>query len=224
MKQITKTSPRVWGASLGYSTSRSSSPDSSNGPDPEYRFAEQQRRRCDQLHRFPPDRFLGRLLILTPRRCVSYHRHAAVLRAVQACKQEHHPPRRLLQHRSDDDAGCHGIFLLVPLSFLGGEHYLTAFTPDQSHAFAIVAMKLYNLCYIVALAFFGCYDLLIGYLAFKSTFIPRLIGVLMIITGLGWLTFFIPPIAAKLLPYNASSQACSRRRDDPLAPRDGREL
>ena len=95
------------------------------------------------------------------------------------------------------------IFLLMPLVLLGGEHYLTAFTPDQLHAFAIVAMKLYHLCYIVALAFFGCYDLLIGYLAFKSTFIPRLIGVLMIITGLGWLTFFIPPIAANLLPYNA---------------------
>jgi len=33
--------------------------------------------------------------------------------------------------------------------------------------------------------------------------LPRLIGVLMVITGLGWLTFFIPPIAAYLLPYNA---------------------
>jgi hypothetical protein len=95
-----------------------------------------------------------------------------------------------------------GIFLLTPL-LLGGEHSLTAFTPDQVHALALVAMKLYHLCYIIALAFFGCYDLLIGYLAFKSTFIPRPIGVLMIITGLGWLTFFIPPIAAFLLPYNA---------------------
>jgi hypothetical protein len=95
------------------------------------------------------------------------------------------------------------IFLLTPLILLGGEHYLTAFTPDQLHALAIVAMKLYHLCYIIALAFFGCYDLLIGYLAFKSTFLPRPIGVLMVITGLGWLTFFIPPVAAYLLPYNA---------------------
>jgi len=94
------------------------------------------------------------------------------------------------------------IFLLTPLVLLGGEHYLTAFTPDQLQALAIVAMKLYHLCYIIALAFFGCYDLLIGYLAFKSTFLPRPIGVLMVITGLGWLTFFIPPIAAYLLPYN----------------------
>jgi len=95
------------------------------------------------------------------------------------------------------------IFLLTPLILLGGGHDLTAFTPDQLHALALVAMKLYHLCYIIALALFGCYDLLIGYLAFKSTFLPRPIGVLMGITGLGWLTFFIPPIAAYLLPYNA---------------------
>jgi hypothetical protein len=72
---------------------------------------------------------------------------------------------------------------------------LTAFTPDQLRALAIVAMKLYHLIYTIALAFFGCYDLLIGYLTLKSTFIPRPIGVLMGIAGLGWLTFFIPPIA-----------------------------
>jgi len=79
---------------------------------------------------------------------------------------------------------------------------LTALTPDQLHALALVAIKLYNPIYAIALAFFGCYDLLIGYLTFKSTFLPRPIGVLMGIAGLGWLTFFIPPIAAYLLPYN----------------------
>lgn len=96
-----------------------------------------------------------------------------------------------------------GIFLLTPIILLGGEHSLTAFTPEQLHALALVAMQLYHRCYTIALALFGCYDLLLGYLAYKSTFLPRPIGVLMIITGLGWLTFFIPPIAASLLPYSA---------------------
>ena len=94
------------------------------------------------------------------------------------------------------------ITLLVPLVLLTGQHSLTAFTPDQVHALALAALQLYNPIYYIALAFFGCYDLLIGYLAFKSTFIPRPIGVLMGIAGLGWLTFFIPPVAAYLLPYN----------------------
>ena len=94
------------------------------------------------------------------------------------------------------------ISLLMPLVLLGGAHSLTAFTPDQVHALALAALQLYNPIYYIALAFFVCYDLLIGYLAFKSTFIPRPIGVLIGIAGLGWLTFFIPPIAAFLLPYN----------------------
>src|SRR5947209_5703153 len=83
------------------------------------------------------------------------------------------------------------IFLLTPLILLGGEHYLTAFTPDQLYALALVAMKLYHLCYIIALALFGCYDLLIGYLAFNSTFLPRPLGVLLDITTLLWITLDI---------------------------------
>jgi hypothetical protein len=97
------------------------------------------------------------------------------------------------------------ITLLAPLVLLGGAHSLTALTPDQVHALALAAMQLYNPIYYIALAFFGCYDLLIGYLAFKSTFLPRPIGVLMGIAGLGWLTFFIPPMATHLLPYNLAA-------------------
>ena len=52
------------------------------------------------------------------------------------------------------------------------------------------------------LGFFGFYCLLIGYLIFKSTFLPRILGVLMALGGLGWLTFFSPTLATSLYPYN----------------------
>lgn len=52
------------------------------------------------------------------------------------------------------------------------------------------------------LVFFGCYCLLIGYLIFKSTFLPRFLGVLMAIGGLGWLTFVSSDLANYLSPYN----------------------
>jgi uncharacterized protein DUF4386 len=52
------------------------------------------------------------------------------------------------------------------------------------------------------LAFFGCYCILIGYLIYVSRVVPRVIGILMIIGGLSWLTFAWPPLARALSPYN----------------------
>jgi hypothetical protein len=51
----------------------------------------------------------------------------------------------------------------------------------------------------------GCSCLLIGYLIFRSTFMPRFLGALMAIGGLGWLTFLSPPLASRLSPYNLGS-------------------
>jgi hypothetical protein len=55
---------------------------------------------------------------------------------------------------------------------------------------------------INALVFFGFYCLLIGYLIFRSTFLPQIIGVLMAFAGSGWLTFIWAPFANYLSPYN----------------------
>ena len=45
---------------------------------------------------------------------------------------------------------------------------------------------------INSLVFFGPYCLLLGYLIFRSTFLPRILGVLMASAGLGWLIFLSP--------------------------------
>lgn len=67
---------------------------------------------------------------------------------------------------------------------------------------AIDVMGVFNLAShgINSLVFFGPYCLLIGYLIFRSTFLPRILGVLMMLAGLGWL-IFLSPLARTLSTY-----------------------
>jgi Domain of unknown function (DUF4386) len=53
---------------------------------------------------------------------------------------------------------------------------------------------------ISSLAFFGPYCLLIGYLIFRSNFLPRILGVLMAFAGVGWL-LFLSPLGSQLSTY-----------------------
>jgi hypothetical protein len=53
---------------------------------------------------------------------------------------------------------------------------------------------------INSLVFFGPFCLLLGYLILRSTLLPGILGVLMMLAGLGWLIFLWPP-ANHLIPY-----------------------
>ena len=53
---------------------------------------------------------------------------------------------------------------------------------------------------ISSLVFFGPYCILMGYLIFRSTFLPRILGVLMAFAGVGWL-IFLSPLANYLSTY-----------------------
>src|ERR1035438_1812931 len=53
----------------------------------------------------------------------------------------------------------------------------------------------------IGLGFHGFYWILIGYLIFRSTFLPRILCAPMAIAGLCWLTYLSPPLANYLSPY-----------------------
>jgi Domain of unknown function (DUF4386) len=60
----------------------------------------------------------------------------------------------------------------------------------------------------IALVFTGFYCLVIGYLIFKSTFLPRVLGALMAFAGLGWLMYLSNPLVHYLSPYNLAAGLC----------------
>jgi len=53
----------------------------------------------------------------------------------------------------------------------------------------------------IGLGFHGFYWILIGYLIFRSDFLPKILGALMAIAGLCWLTYLSPSLAKYLSPY-----------------------
>jgi hypothetical protein len=93
------------------------------------------------------------------------------------------------------------LFQLAPLVVLGGSQYLSVFRVEQLRALALMFLELNTQAGNICVVFFGVYCLLIGYLIFRSAFLPRILGVLMALAGLGWLTFLSPPLANYLSPY-----------------------
>ena len=90
----------------------------------------------------------------------------------------------------------YGIFKAVsrPLSFLAALFSLGGCAWTALQAAKMVPSG------INALIFFGVYCLLIGYLAMKATYLPSILGILMMIGGIGWLTFISPSLARSLSP------------------------
>jgi hypothetical protein len=93
------------------------------------------------------------------------------------------------------------VFLLAPLVVLGGGQYFSAFTVEEMQALAQMLLDFYAQANNIAVIFLGLFDILVGYLIFRSTFLPRILGALMAIGGLGWLIFLSPPLANHLAIY-----------------------
>jgi hypothetical protein len=101
-----------------------------------------------------------------------------------------------------------GLLYLAPLLILQGGSSLSAFTAQQLHALALIFLKLNSSAFDIYIVFFGFWCVLTGYLIFRSTFLPRILGVLFAISGLGWVTYLYPPLAHHLfLPYIAAASA-----------------
>ena len=96
------------------------------------------------------------------------------------------------------------VFFILPLFVLGGAHFLSVFSPEQLQALALLFLKVNDRGAAIASVFFGFYALLTGYLIIRSTFLPRILGGVSMIAGLGWLSFLYLPLGYCLFPYIAA--------------------
>jgi hypothetical protein len=99
------------------------------------------------------------------------------------------------------------VLYVAPLLILQAGGTLGGFTTPQLQDLALVFLQLNSAAFDTYLAFFGLWCVLIGILIFKSTFLPRIIGVLLTISGLGWMIFLLPPLAHQLFSFIAAASA-----------------
>jgi Domain of unknown function (DUF4386) len=91
-----------------------------------------------------------------------------------------------------------------PLQLLSGADYLKVFSQEQLQAMALLSLKAHSLGFGIALMFFGLSCITLGYLIFKSGFLPRVLGILMTIAGACYfinsmMQILSPPLASIIL-------------------------
>jgi hypothetical protein len=76
---------------------------------------------------------------------------------------------------------------LSVLHLLSGADYLTVFTPMQLQALVNLFLRLHSYGINLAFIFSGLWLFPLGYLVFKSNFLPKILGILLVIGGFGYL-------------------------------------
>jgi Domain of unknown function (DUF4386) len=76
--------------------------------------------------------------------------------------------------------------LLGVIRLLGNDGNRTVFGADLANAQAMLGITAFNDIWNAGLFLFGLHLLLIGYLAYRSGYVPRLLGALLAIAGLGY--------------------------------------
>jgi len=84
--------------------------------------------------------------------------------------------------------------LLTVLQLTNHYDYLRAFTEEQLQAQVMIALRSFRDDWLFSFTFFGIYLILLGYLAFISKYVSKIVGVCLIIAGAGWLTDSLQPL------------------------------
>lgn len=83
------------------------------------------------------------------------------------------------------------LFLVASQLVLSGADYLQVFQLDQLQALAMLSLYVYKNGFTIAQIFFGAWLFPLGYLVYKSGFLPRILGIVLMIHCCTWLMTFL---------------------------------
>jgi len=80
------------------------------------------------------------------------------------------------------------LFYFAPSLILGGDGYLKTFSPDQLNTLALLSFNVYTAASFIFTMHYGIASILFGYLMMRSGYLPRVLGALWVVAGLGFVT------------------------------------
>lgn len=93
------------------------------------------------------------------------------------------------------------LFYFGALFILGGADYLKTFSPAQLNTLGLLSLKFYAYGGTIFMAFYGIATLLRAYLIYRSDYLPKFLGVLLALAGVG---FVLKNLTLVLTPAYAS--------------------
>ena len=79
--------------------------------------------------------------------------------------------------------------LFSAVLLLSGADYLRVFQPGQLQAQAMLFINLYENGFMIAQLFYGAWLFPLGFLVFKSGYLPRILGIVLMVECFGWLMY-----------------------------------
>ena len=99
--------------------------------------------------------------------------------------------------------GLNMLNMFTALQLLTGAEYAAAFEKGQLQTLALVFLNAQRYGYALGMIFFGLHLAVLGYLVYRSGFLPRILGIVMVVSALGYLAdsftgFLVPQYAETL--------------------------
>ena len=82
------------------------------------------------------------------------------------------------------------LFLFASQLLMNGAGYLNVFQADQLQALAMFSLDLREKGFLICQIFYGAWLFPLGYLVFKSGFLPKILGIVLMVHCFTWLSFF----------------------------------